>query len=76
MAEVVRLANAGYTVSVTDSQAMGEAIVRLAKSDAEREQFSRSGESAFHRYFSFQTMVDAYMGLYRNTPRARRRGIR
>ena len=73
MAEVVRLAQAGLTVSATDPAEMAEAILRLASSDAEREQFSKNAEAAFRSRFSLQTMVDTYMDLYRNTTRARRK---
>ena len=72
MAEVVRLANAGFAVSATDPAEMAAAIVRLAGRGAEREQFSRNAEALFHSRFTLETMVDAYMDLYRNTPRARR----
>lgn len=70
MAEVVRLAQAGLTVSVTDPAEMAAAILRLAGSDAEREQFSMNAEAAFRSRFNLQTMVDTYMDLYRNTSRA------
>jgi glycosyltransferase involved in cell wall biosynthesis len=72
MAEVVRLAQAGFTVSPVDSAGMATAILRLASSNAEREQFSKNAIEAFHYRFTLGTMVDAYMDLYRNTPRARR----
>lgn len=72
MAEVVCLANAGYTVPVADSAAMAAAILRLAGNDAEREQLSMNAEAAFHSRFTLQAMSDAYMDLYRNTERARR----
>ena len=72
MAEVVRLAKAGFTVPPTDSKEMAKAILRMASSDAEREQFSKNAEEAFRARFTLQTMVDAYMGLYRNTARVRR----
>ena len=72
MAEVVRLAKAGFTVQATDPAEMAATILRLAGSDAEREQFSMSAEAAFNSRFTLETMVDAYMDLYRNTPRARR----
>ena len=72
MAEVVRLAKAGYTVPVTDPAEMAAAILRLAGSDAEREQFSVNAEAAFNSHFTLQAMVDAYMDLYRDTARARR----
>jgi glycosyltransferase involved in cell wall biosynthesis len=72
MAEVVRLAQAGFTVSATDPAEMAAAILRLAGDQLEREQFSRNAEAAFRLRFTLQSMVDAYMDLYRNTPRARR----
>jgi glycosyltransferase involved in cell wall biosynthesis len=72
MAEVVRLANAGITVSGTDPAEMAAAILRLTCNDAEREQFAANAEAAFQSYFSLQTMADAYMELYRDTARARR----
>jgi glycosyltransferase involved in cell wall biosynthesis len=72
MAEVVRLAKAGFTVSVTDPAEMAAAILRLTGSDGERKQFSINAEAAFHSRFTLDTMVDAYMDLYRNTARAKR----
>jgi glycosyltransferase involved in cell wall biosynthesis len=64
MAEAVRMAQAGLTVSATDPADMAEAILRLAGSDAEREKFSSNAATAFRKDFSLQTMVDAYMALY------------
>ena len=75
MAEVVKLAEAGLTVSVTDPTEMVAAILRLAGSKAEWERFSMHAETTFHSHFTLQTMVNAYMDLYRNTPRARRRAL-
>jgi glycosyltransferase involved in cell wall biosynthesis len=72
MAEVVKLAKAGLTVPPSDAAAMAGAIVRLAQSPAQREEFSGRARDAFHAQFTLQTMVDAYMELARNTPRARR----
>jgi glycosyltransferase involved in cell wall biosynthesis len=72
MAEVVQIAQAGFTVSATDSAEMAAAILRLAASDDERKRFSNNAEEAFHTRFTLKTMVDAYMDLYRDTPRARR----
>jgi glycosyltransferase involved in cell wall biosynthesis len=69
MAEVVRLANAGYIVSGTAE--MAAAILQLSRCTAEREQFSTNAETAFRERFTLQTMVDAYFELYRNTPRLR-----
>ena len=76
MAEVVRIAHAGITVSATDQAEMTAAILRLAGSEVERSQFSQSAAQAFHARFTLQAMLDAYMKLYRNTPRARRAGGR
>jgi glycosyltransferase involved in cell wall biosynthesis len=72
MAEVVRLADAGFTVSPTDPEQMASAILRMAGNNAERSRFSANAEATFQSRFALQTMVDAYMDLYRNTPRARR----
>ena len=73
MAEVVRLAQGGLTVSATDPAEMTAAILRLATNDAERALFSANAEAAFHSRFTLETMVNAYMDLYRNTPRAQRK---
>jgi len=73
MAEVVRMAQAGFAVPVTDATRMTAAIQRMATSNTEREQFATNAKAAFHSRFTLETMVDAYMDLYRNTPRARRR---
>lgn len=72
MAEVVRQAKAGFTAAVTDPAEMSAAILRLADSDADREQFSRNARAAFESRFTLETMVDAYMDLYRNTARMKR----
>jgi glycosyltransferase involved in cell wall biosynthesis len=72
MAEVVRLAKAGFIVPPTDLTAMAEAILQMTASSAERERFSKNAIEAFHSHFTLQAMVDAYMDLYRNTAGARR----
>ena len=72
MAEVVRLAQAGFTVPVSDPAGMAAAILQLAASDAEWQRFSTNARDAFQSRFTLQAMVDAYMNLYRNTSRARR----
>lgn len=72
MAEALRLAQGGITVSATDPTEMAAAILRMARSDAEREHFSKNAEAAFRSNFSLQSMAEAYMDLYRNTPRAAR----
>jgi glycosyltransferase involved in cell wall biosynthesis len=71
MAEVVRLAQAGYTVSPTDPAQMAAAILRLASNDKERAEFSTNAEEAFHSRFTLRAMVDSYMDLYRNITRGR-----
>jgi glycosyltransferase involved in cell wall biosynthesis len=70
MAEVVRLAQAGFTV--TDAAGMAAAILRLAGDAAEQEQLSKNAEAAFHERFTLPAMASAYMDLYGETPRARR----
>lgn len=72
MAEVVRLAHAGFTVSVTRPEQMAAAILGLTTCEADRKQFSVNAKSAFKSQFSRQTMVDAYMHLYRNSTETRR----
>ena len=76
MAEVVRHAQAGLVVSPSDPEAMAKAILLLASNPSEREQFSTNGKNAFQANFTLQKMVDSYMDLYRNTPRARRDATR
>jgi len=71
MAEVVQLAQAGCVVPPANPAEMTAAILRLASSAAEREQFAAHAEAAFHSRFALQTMVDAYMQLYSDALRAR-----
>ena len=70
MAEVVLLAKAGLAVSAHDALEMAAAILRLAGNDAERERFAMNAEAEFQSSFTLQTMADAYMALYQDTPRA------
>ncbi len=72
MAEVVRLAEAGITVSPSESQEMTNAILELANDDAERARMGQNALAAYRTHFSLETMCDAYMKLYRDTPRARK----
>ena len=72
MAEVVRLARAGFTVPANDPAEMAAAILRLASNDEERRQFATHAEEAFLSRFTLKTMVAAYMDLYLNSPRTRR----
>jgi glycosyltransferase involved in cell wall biosynthesis len=76
MSEVVRLSNAGYTVPSTSAPEMAAAILKLASNETERKKFSANAASSFRAHFALQTMVDAYMDLYQNTPRARRAASR
>lgn len=71
MAEVVKLAQAGYTVSLTSPGEMSAAILRLATSDGERRQFSMNAKAAFDSRFTLGKMVDAYTDLYLDTTRNR-----
>jgi glycosyltransferase involved in cell wall biosynthesis len=72
MAEVVRLTKAGCIVSAVDPADMATAILSLAGNAAERRQFSENAKDAFNSRFTLTSMADAYMNLYRNTPRALR----
>jgi glycosyltransferase involved in cell wall biosynthesis len=67
MAEVVRLAKAGITVSATDPAEMAAAILRLAGSEEERKQFSMNAKESFFARFTLEAMCDAYTNLYRNS---------
>jgi glycosyltransferase involved in cell wall biosynthesis len=73
MAEVVKLAKAGITASLTEPAEMTAAILRMAANHLEREQFARNAEATFNSRFSLQSMVNCYMKLYENTSRAQRR---
>jgi glycosyltransferase involved in cell wall biosynthesis len=72
MAEVVRLAKAGITVSATDPAEMAAAILRLAGSEKERKQFSMNAEASFFARFTLETMLDTCTELYRSSPRIHR----
>ncbi len=72
MAEVVRLAEAGITVSPSESQEMTNAILELANDDAERARMGQNALAAYRTHFSLETMCDAYMKLYRDTSRGRK----
>jgi glycosyltransferase involved in cell wall biosynthesis len=72
MAEVVCQANAGITVSATDASEMAAAILRLAGSEKEREQFSLNAEASFFAQFTLETMLGSYTDLYRTSLRSRR----
>lgn len=73
MAEVTRFARAGLVVSATNPIEMSSAILRMAQSQSERGEFSKNAAAAFRSSFSLESMVNAYMDLYKNTPRVRRK---
>ena len=72
MAEVVRLAQAGITVPLNNAEGMAEAFMRLAARADEREVFANNAQAAFRTHFTLPVMVERYLQLYRDTPRARR----
>jgi glycosyltransferase involved in cell wall biosynthesis len=72
MAEVVRLARAGIVVSPTEPAEFAAAIQRMASSDTEREEFSKNAAATFQSQFTLETMVAAYMELYKDTDGVRR----
>ena len=67
MAEAVKLAQAGFTVSATDPAEMAAAILQMAWSEAARAEFSAHARAAFESHFTLQAMADSYMELYRNS---------
>ncbi len=73
MAEVVRLAQAGFAVPPGDAAQMAAAILRMAANPAQREGFSTRAKVAYRSTFSLQAVVDAYDELYRKTARSRMR---
>jgi glycosyltransferase involved in cell wall biosynthesis len=72
MAEVVRLARAGFTVSASDPTELAASIVRMASSPTELQEFSKNAEAAFRGRFTLPGMVDAYINLYGHARRFRR----
>jgi L-malate glycosyltransferase len=73
MAEVVRLADAGFVVPPTEQGSMASAIVRMTRDKLDRERFSAAGKAAFSRLFTLETMVSAYAELYWKPKRGSRR---
>jgi glycosyltransferase involved in cell wall biosynthesis len=73
MAEVVRLADGGVVVPVTDGKAMTAAILDFAANQERCKELSENAAAAYESHFTLNAMVDAYIGLYRNTRGARRR---
>jgi len=64
MAEVVRLAEAGYAVPAGKAEEIASAITRLASNIEDRERFSMAAERSFSSLFTLETMVKAYEELY------------
>jgi glycosyltransferase involved in cell wall biosynthesis len=73
MAEVVRFADGGAVVPVTDGKAMTAAILDFAANRERCKQFSASAAAAYESHFTLGAMVDSYIELYRHTRGARRR---
>lgn len=71
MAEVIRLTQAGITVTAADPSEMAAAILQMAGNGEERKRFATNAENAFQSRFTLQTMADTYMKLYRSTARVR-----
>lgn len=64
MAEAIRIAQAGISVSASNPAEMAAAILRMAGSHAERESFSRNAAQAFAAHFTVEATANAYMDLY------------
>lgn len=73
MPEVVRQTGSGYIVPPAAPDAMAAAILKMANSAAERNLFSSNARAGFCSHFDLKTMTDAYMRLYRDTPRANKK---
>jgi L-malate glycosyltransferase len=73
MAEVVRSANAGMVIPNLNAPAMATAMLQMTANRTQRMQFASNAFAAFDANFNLQTMVDAYMEIYLNTHRARKR---
>lgn len=65
MAEVVRLADAGWVVPLGDPAQMAQAMLRLANSRADQERFGANAAKAFEASFTLDKMNDGYLELYR-----------
>lgn len=73
MAEVVRMAEGGITVSPTDPAAMAAAMIRLASDKEGRTRFAQNAVAAFQEHFTLQAMVGEYLALYSDCMRESRR---
>lgn len=58
------LEQAGIIVPVMDSQAMGEAICRLAQNPALREEMGRAGQKRVDRFYRKKDFLDRYHAIY------------
>ena len=67
MAEVVRLAQAGFVVPLTEPMEMSVAILRLASCQATRKEVSIDARLCFGSRFIVEAMVNEYMAFYRRT---------
>lgn len=76
MAEVVRFADGGTVVPLTDNKAMTEEILHFADNAVQRNHFSANAKAAFSSRFTLDAMVSSYEKIYRNTRRAKRIGCR
>jgi L-malate glycosyltransferase len=66
-AEVVRLANNGLLVPISDPAAMAEAIVKMAMDTELREGFSKQAQASYDARFTLECMNAGYMALYQGT---------
>jgi glycosyltransferase involved in cell wall biosynthesis len=66
MREVLNLSGGGILTPVGDSAAMAEAIVRLARDQALRQECSRQALASYRAEFTLEQMDAAYMRLYRS----------
>ena len=66
MAEAVKVANAGRTVSLLSADEMTAAILEIAGDGARRMQFAANAQLAFEQHFTLTKMVENYMALYQD----------
>jgi glycosyltransferase involved in cell wall biosynthesis len=64
MAEAVRLANAGFTVSKSEPARMAEAILRIAGDAQEHAIYKQNALKGFEAHFTLRAAVSAYAELY------------
>lgn len=65
MKEIVDLSSSGIAVPVGDSQAMGEAIIRLAEDRELRRELGARAKAAYQQHFTVRSMQQGYDALYR-----------